>query len=147
MSITELQVPTVVASGRRHSRITVEAIPLPEDFVADTITAQTSPAIIEDIEMARMTTTVSAVKKSSSVPSLTDPMDVGELGPELLATSDSNRVPTMSSELERKYELRAHLQLLANCWSLFLAGWNDGTTGPLLPRMQEVYGVRVSEVV
>lgn len=28
------------------------------------------------------------------------------------------------------------------CLSLFLAGWNDGTIGPLLPRIQHVYGVR-----
>ena len=27
------------------------------------------------------------------------------------------------------------------CWSLFLAGWNDGSTGPLLPRIQTVYHV------
>ena len=27
------------------------------------------------------------------------------------------------------------------CGTLFLAGWNDGTTGPLLPRIQEVYHV------
>lgn len=27
------------------------------------------------------------------------------------------------------------------CSALFLAGWNDGTTGPLLPRIQEVYHV------
>jgi hypothetical protein len=31
--------------------------------------------------------------------------------------------------------------IAAMCFSLFLAGWNDGTTGPLLPRIQEVYGV------
>ncbi|KAJ7778298.1 hypothetical protein B0H16DRAFT_1502951 [Mycena metata] len=35
--------------------------------------------------------------------------------------------------------LRARLQLSAICWSLFLAGWNDGTSGPLIPRMQNVY--------
>jgi hypothetical protein len=29
----------------------------------------------------------------------------------------------------------------AMCFSLFLAGWNDGAIGPLLPRIQEVYGV------
>ncbi|KAG6900372.1 hypothetical protein C0993_011722 [Termitomyces sp. T159_Od127] len=33
----------------------------------------------------------------------------------------------------------AHIQLVALCMSLFLAGWNDGTTGPLLPRIQSVY--------
>jgi hypothetical protein len=33
------------------------------------------------------------------------------------------------------------LQLFALCWALFLAGFNDASTGPLLPRIQKVYGV------
>ncbi|KAJ7778299.1 MFS general substrate transporter [Mycena metata] len=37
--------------------------------------------------------------------------------------------------------LRARLQLGAIYWSMFLAGWNDGTSGPLIPRMQRVYDV------
>lgn len=36
---------------------------------------------------------------------------------------------------------KARVQLAACCSTLFLAGWNDGTTGPLLPRMQENYHV------
>ncbi|KAI0631187.1 MFS general substrate transporter [Trametes polyzona] len=36
---------------------------------------------------------------------------------------------------------KERLQFLACCWTLFLAGWNDGTTGPLLPRIQSVYHV------
>lgn len=35
----------------------------------------------------------------------------------------------------------ANIQLGALFMSLFLAGWNDGTTGPLLPRIQQVYNV------
>ncbi|TFK38015.1 major facilitator superfamily domain-containing protein [Crucibulum laeve] len=35
----------------------------------------------------------------------------------------------------------ARVQFLTLCWTLFLAGWNDGSTGPLLPRIQEVYHV------
>ena len=31
--------------------------------------------------------------------------------------------------------------IAAMCFSLFLAGWNDAAIGPLLPRIQEVYGV------
>ncbi|KAH9939471.1 MFS general substrate transporter [Amylocystis lapponica] len=38
-------------------------------------------------------------------------------------------------------KFRAQLQFATMCWSLFLAGWNDGTTGPLLPRIQSVYHV------
>ena len=37
--------------------------------------------------------------------------------------------------------LRAGLQLASVCYSMFLAGWNDGTTGPLLPRIQKFYKV------
>ncbi|KAI0052068.1 MFS general substrate transporter [Auriscalpium vulgare] len=40
-----------------------------------------------------------------------------------------------------KNPTRANVQFASLCWTLFLAGWNDGTTGPLLPRMQEVYHV------
>ncbi|KAI0322837.1 MFS general substrate transporter [Amylostereum chailletii] len=41
----------------------------------------------------------------------------------------------------RTNTLLAKVQFASLCWSLFLAGWNDGTTGPLLPRIQEVYHV------
>ena len=36
----------------------------------------------------------------------------------------------------------AYVQFAALCWTLFLAGWNDGSTGPLLPRFRSVYDVR-----
>ncbi|KAL6302999.1 MFS general substrate transporter [Sparassis latifolia] len=36
---------------------------------------------------------------------------------------------------------KANIQFAAMCLCLFLAGWNDGTTGPLLPRIQKVYNV------
>ena len=39
---------------------------------------------------------------------------------------------------------KARIQFITLCWTLFLAGWNDGTTGPLLPRIQIVYHVRCS---
>ncbi|KJA21447.1 hypothetical protein HYPSUDRAFT_67788 [Hypholoma sublateritium FD-334 SS-4] len=35
----------------------------------------------------------------------------------------------------------ARIQFATLLWTLMLAGWNDGTTGPLLPRIQEVYHV------
>ena len=39
------------------------------------------------------------------------------------------------------HHLRAGLQLASVCYSMFLAGWNDGTTGPLLPKIQKFYNV------
>jgi hypothetical protein len=37
----------------------------------------------------------------------------------------------------------ANIQFVALCLTLFVVGWNDGTTGPLLPRIQAVYHVRL----
>lgn len=35
----------------------------------------------------------------------------------------------------------AAIQYFALCFVFYVAGWNDGTTGPLLPRIQAVYNV------
>lgn len=44
-------------------------------------------------------------------------------------------------EQTRKQVILDHLQFIAACWAIVLAGWNDGSTGPLLPRIQQVYDV------
>lgn len=36
---------------------------------------------------------------------------------------------------------RALFHFLSLCGTIYVAGWNDGTLGPLLPRLQEVYNV------
>ncbi|TFK61130.1 MFS general substrate transporter, partial [Pluteus cervinus] len=33
------------------------------------------------------------------------------------------------------------IQFVALCWSLFMAGWNDATFGPLNPRIREFYNI------
>lgn len=52
-----------------------------------------------------------------------------------LKTSDP---PPNSSKRKEEY-----IQFAALCFSLFLAGWNDGTTGPLLNRIKSVYHVNI----
>ena len=49
-------------------------------------------------------------------------------------------VPSSAASLKTQ-KIRGRIQFAVLCWSLFLLGWNDGTTGPLLPRIQEVYHV------
>ena len=39
---------------------------------------------------------------------------------------------------------RLEVQYACLCFALFLAGWNDGTNGPLLPRIQRYYNVSPS---
>ncbi len=36
----------------------------------------------------------------------------------------------------------ARIQFLTLCWTLFLIGWNDSSTGPLIPRIREHYNVK-----
>ncbi|KIJ59387.1 hypothetical protein HYDPIDRAFT_33252 [Hydnomerulius pinastri MD-312] len=36
---------------------------------------------------------------------------------------------------------RANIQFVTLCWTALLSGWNDGSNGPMLPRIQEVYHV------
>ena len=51
---------------------------------------------------------------------------------------------TPVSEPRTKTELRnGRIQFATLCWTLFLVGYNDGSTGPLLPRVQSVYHVSV----
>ena len=50
-----------------------------------------------------------------------------------------------TSEVDvRAQRRKVNIHFFTMCCSMFLLGWNDGTTGPLLPRIQEVYHVRVS---
>ena len=42
----------------------------------------------------------------------------------------------------KKEARMARAQFLALCWALFVIGWTDGSTGPLLPRIQSFYDVR-----
>ncbi|KIY71830.1 MFS general substrate transporter [Cylindrobasidium torrendii FP15055 ss-10] len=60
---------------------------------------------------------------------------------------DSSQLHTHDGSDERPVERKpAHrslsfLQFSAVCWVKMLGGWNDGTSGPLIPRLQEHYHV------
>ncbi len=50
----------------------------------------------------------------------------------------SGRSQVMTPAMKRT----ARRQMFAVCFSLFLAGWDGGTMGPLLPKIQSVYRVK-----
>lgn len=53
----------------------------------------------------------------------------------------SVRAQAVNAETSKKMRRTSRWQFFALCWCFFLNGWNDGTTGPLLPVIQEHYGV------
>jgi len=62
-----------------------------------------------------------------------------------VSTKDTT-TPVNDLSTAQPHRVRAHMQLASLCFSLFLAGWNDATTGPLLPRIQNVYNVRTPTI-
>ncbi|KAI0716684.1 MFS general substrate transporter [Earliella scabrosa] len=67
-------------------------------------------------------------------------LEMVETGP--AEGSQTGDVPTTAVSASTPASRRkARIQFMTLCWSLFLAGWNDGSTGPLLPRIQNVYHV------
>lgn len=49
--------------------------------------------------------------------------------------------PSVLSANHRIQRRREKIQFVTLCWFIYLEGWNDGSNGPLLPRIQKVYGV------
>ncbi|KAF7325726.1 MFS domain-containing protein [Mycena kentingensis (nom. inval.)] len=65
------------------------------------------------------------------------------------ASASASGVSTPAAPLEstepaprtKEHIFRERVQLAALYWCLFMAGWNDGSAGPLIPRIQKVYHV------
>ena len=63
--------------------------------------------------------------------------------PELCKQTSASNLPSLSLRQKRN----SIIQFLALCWSAWLVGWNDGSTGPLLPRIQQNYQVLPSTLL
>ncbi|PPQ92297.1 hypothetical protein CVT25_008894 [Psilocybe cyanescens] len=67
-----------------------------------------------------------------------------ETSPGVSANADANQIQSTTSRTPKtKVQKRnSTIQFISLCWCIWLGGWNDGSTGPLLPRLQEHYNVR-----
>lgn len=81
---------------------------------------------------------------------VTSPLDDRPTGNEKISKdaihSEAIRPPSLRHEDGVKtpaMRRRARVQFATLCWSIFVVGWNDGTLGPLLPRLQEFYHVSI----
>ncbi|KAG2032534.1 MFS general substrate transporter [Suillus americanus] len=55
--------------------------------------------------------------------------------------NDDSETPSVLLTKHRTQKTREKIQFVTLCWFVYLEGWNDGSNGPLLPRIQTVYGV------
>lgn len=110
---------------------------------------ETAPAI----ELTRLDTKASShhssyrlpvVPKAALEPATTGPAaSVGEISSRgRTSIEEEAHLPAPPAEgTEKEYGRRELLQLAALCWGVFLCGWNDGTLGPMIPRIREAYSV------
>lgn len=107
--------------------------------------------ILEELQVEPYTTSVRArsphppeddTPRQDATPAFekNDEIEMAYIQPEHTSKDDEGPVP-YGHAFSKFPWWRPHLQFATLCWSLFMAGWNDGTTGPLLPRMQEYYRV------
>ncbi|KAF7316223.1 MFS domain-containing protein [Mycena indigotica] len=83
-------------------------------------------------------------KAKSTEPGLKDDLIASPPLPQL----EGNATPLQLVSSRRQSDLRSRehifrerIQLFALYWCMFTAGWNDGSAGPLIPRIQSVYHV------
>ncbi|KAG1823599.1 MFS general substrate transporter [Suillus subaureus] len=60
--------------------------------------------------------------------------------------NDDFERPLVLSAKHKTQKTREKIQFATLCWFVYLEGWNDGSNGPLLPRIQKVYGVGYATV-
>lgn len=108
------------ATGRPLSHLTLSSIPLQADLVP-------TPSI--------------SSKHAGSEPIET--IELGARNPTGIPEVVGSTLPSMTSEMRRK----ANIQFATLCLTLFLGGWMGGTTGPLLPRIQQAYNVSTNDTV
>ncbi|KAI0783169.1 MFS general substrate transporter [Abortiporus biennis] len=104
--------------------------------------------------IADTTIELSPIAKATSIKSLAGtrtnvPTDSSEavvavstsINPHILASHDSvlSNTPSLSERASQQRRSLIHFATL--CFCLFVEGWNDGSTGPLLPTIQRHYGV------
>lgn len=120
MSLTEVYTVTRDSRGKTasNSSLSVHAcLPRPIQDIDDV------PKVVDgrgDIELARLDAVQGASHSNDTTSS------------KIVSPSDLSR-----------QSRKAHIQFATLCFTLFLAGWNDGTTGPLLPTMQSYYHVSI----
>lgn len=99
----------------------------------------------EGIELYSLATGASGGQGTLSIVHAT-PVDpergsMGSVDPSVQALRES--VTALDPALEAVYRRKSLVHFLALCSCMFVNGWNDATTGPMLPRIQEKYNVRI----
>ena len=109
--------------------------------------SDSASSLREDGPVAQIHIRVADDAKSKSGDPEAAESSLSERAPSFLTGDDmTSPAPTVSAAQKAEYRRKSNLHFLALCWGVFGMGWNDGTTGPMLPRIQEHYHVRLARI-
>ncbi|CDO77091.1 hypothetical protein BN946_scf184473.g35 [Trametes cinnabarina] len=96
----------------------------------------------EDIELSDVVQPTQS--SSTAVQGRVPDLEFGSALSQTLSRAEDRAAAQQSSvdvPLEETHRRKSRIHFFALCFCLFVNGWNDGTTGPMLPRIQENYHV------
>ncbi|KAI0676540.1 MFS general substrate transporter [Trametes maxima] len=153
VSASSLDLPAILTSERMRRRSDISRI-RPSDFppavepeaielpVINEHTQGSSTAVrMPDITFREDSLAIPAGRQAGD-PEIA-PSFPSSLAPSVLLAEDeaSSTAPAISASQKAVYRRKSLVHFLALCWCVFCMGWNDGTTGPMLPRIQEHYHI------
>ncbi|KAI0760128.1 MFS general substrate transporter [Fomes fomentarius] len=116
---------------------------LPTNATADQIRHRADPIRVQSVKDSD-TIELTAIRKNAVAAASTALVADVETGAGSRAASiHSNEGNETTADAGRTTEQRRKslIHFAALCWCLLVNGWNDATTGPMIPRVQERYGV------
>ncbi|KAI0332815.1 MFS general substrate transporter [Cubamyces sp. BRFM 1775] len=154
-SVSSLDLPTLLTGERIRRRSDVSHIQLQETSFVITASevielpalskhAPASSSAVRDLGVTFRDDTIITPTRSGRGDLELAPNFPGSQAPSIHATEGgetSSTTPAISAAQKAVYERKSWLHFLALCFCVFCNGWNDGTTGPMLPRIQDHYHV------
>ena len=144
-SVTSLEIPKINTNERVRRRSELARIRPHPSTAAGEAEAIELPVIAEyggdggrvafhkDVKDRDVDVEIAPSFPSSLAPSFVAPSEEEDTAPALS--------PAQNASLERK----RRINFFALCLALFMNGWNDGTAGPLLTRIQSYYNVSIGD--
>ncbi|KAI0631012.1 MFS general substrate transporter [Trametes polyzona] len=121
-----------------------EAIELP--VINERASATGASTAVRDAASITFREDALGASKSAGDPEIA-PSFPSSLAPSVLAEDEtSSTAPALSAAQRAVHRRKSLVHFLALCGCVFCMGWNDGTTGPMLPRIQANYHVNFAVV-
>ncbi|PCH35199.1 MFS general substrate transporter [Wolfiporia cocos MD-104 SS10] len=145
-STSSLDLPSMIAISdriRRRSELPrVRTMSSSHPTGGEAIELPVLSSIVEDNGVGPSTVHVSGISTAAaSIVTLGKTDDVEAPTPSRLSYAEGSSAPALTPAQRTAFVRNSRIQFFALCYSFFLEGWNDGSTGPLIPRIQRNYKI------